>query len=124
MKSDLDTLSPVDLLEPAVPLPSPLRWTSQVVAVAALTLALLNADAIRDWAYGLPTGEGSNRIVAGAEAWHERAGALGLNQPGERMRSWWRAIKDRRFGAQSSSEASASASPSRSALEKASSVAG
>src|SRR5262245_30999318 len=101
MQSDLDTHSPVDLREPVEPLPQPLRWTSEVIAMASLTLMLLNADAILGWAYALPAGDGSARIVAGAEAWHERAGALGLNRPGEEMRGWWQAIKDRRFEVQS-----------------------
>jgi hypothetical protein len=50
------SLSPVDLPEPLAPPPHQLRWTSLVIIVAALLLALLNAHAIRGWANQLPPG--------------------------------------------------------------------
>jgi hypothetical protein len=100
------SLSPVDLPEPVAALPHPLRWTSSVIALAALCLALLNADAIRGWAYQLPPSAVSARIVTVAEDWHDRLDRVGLNQMREAMHIWWQSARDRRFGGQASPGAS------------------
>jgi hypothetical protein len=105
------SLSPVDLPEPPEPLPRPLRWTSLVIALAALILAVLNAHAIRGWSYQLPPGAVSARIVVAAEGWHDRLDRIGLNRPSEAMRGWWRSARDRRFEGQASPGASASRNP-------------
>ena len=91
------TLSPVDLPEPPEPLPHGLRWTSLVIAVATLVLALTNAHAIRGWAYQLPPNEWTAPVVTGAEAWYDTMDVVGLNAPVESMRSWWQSAKDVRF---------------------------
>ena len=96
------SLSPVDLPEPLIPPPHPLRWTTTVIAVAALVLALLNAHAIRGWAWQLPPGPWSERAVIVAEGWYEAIGRLGLNRPVEAMHGEWQALKDRRFEDQGS----------------------
>jgi hypothetical protein len=97
------SLSPVDLPEPLASPPDALRWTSLVIALAALSLALLNADALRGWSYRLPPGAASARIVAAAESWHDRLDRIGLNRPSEAMRGWWQSARDRRFDGQNSS---------------------
>ena len=114
------SLSPVDLPEPTAALPQPLRWTSLVIALAALSLAMLNAHAIRGWSYQLPPGAVSARIVVVAEGWHDRLDGIGLNRPSETLRGWWRSARDRRFEGQDSPDASAS----RNARANASSEAG
>ena len=114
------SLSPVDLPEPPAPLPHPLRWTSLVIALAALVLSLLNAHALRGWSYQLPPGAASARIVVAAEGWHDGLDRIGLNRPSETMRGWWRSVRERRFEGQASSDASAS----RNARANASSDAG
>ena len=91
------TLSPVDLPEPAEPLPLPLRWTSVAIAVATLFLALFNAHALRSWSYQLPPNDVSARVVTFAEAWFEIADRAGLNRPFEAMHAWWQSAKDARF---------------------------
>ena len=91
------TLSPVDLPEPATPLPHALRWTSLVIAVATLVLFLLNAHTLRSWSYQLPPNEHSARVVTIAETWYDIADGLGLNRPAEAMHGWWQAAKDARF---------------------------
>jgi len=93
------TLSPVDLPEPAVPLPHGLRWTSTAIAVATLVLGLLNAHTLRSWSYQLPPNDYSARVVRVAEAWYDLADEAGLNRPVEAMHGWWQAAKDARFGA-------------------------
>ena len=89
--------SPVDLPEPLVP-SHPLRWTTTVIAVAALALALLNAPAIRGWAWQLPPGPWSERAVIAAEGWYDAVGRLGLNRPVEGMHRQWQTLRDARFG--------------------------
>jgi hypothetical protein len=105
-----ETLSPVDLPEPAAPLRHPLRWTSTTIATASLFLALFNAPAIRFWSYQLPPNAYSAPIVAGAEVWYDSAGRLGLNRPVETVHGWWRSLRERRFERQPSPAASASRS--------------
>ncbi|HEX5183855.1 MAG TPA: hypothetical protein VFW19_11980 [Allosphingosinicella sp.] len=94
-----DTLSPVDLPEPAVPLPHPLRWTTTVIAVATLFLALFNAPALRSWSYQLAPNDETARVVTVAETWYDLVGKAGLNVPVETMHAWWQSARDARFGA-------------------------
>jgi hypothetical protein len=89
--------SPVDLPEPLFPDPHALRWTSMVIVTAALLLALLNAPAIRGWAYELPESASSERAVAVAERWYGAVGRLGLNAPVETMHGRWQDVKEARF---------------------------
>lgn len=91
------TLSPVDLPEPAEPLPHPLAWTATVILVASLVLALLNAGAIRGWAYELKPTAFNQRIVAAAEGWYDLTATIGLNHPVEAMRGWWQKAQKARF---------------------------
>lgn len=105
------SISPVDLPDPTMPLPHPLRWTSRAIATATVTLALLNAHAIRGWAYELAPSDASMRVTAAAEVWYDALDRVGLNAPVTTMRGWWRVLKARRFDGQ----ASTGTSPSRSA---------
>ena len=88
--------SPVDLPEPLIPA-HPLRWTTTVIVVAALVLGLLNAPAIRGWAWQLPPGPWSERAVTAAEGWYDMVGRLGLNGPVETMHREWQGLRDARF---------------------------
>lgn len=94
-----ETLSPVDLPEPAAPLPHPLRWTTTTIAVATLFLALFNAHAIRGWSYQLTPNETSARVVTAAEAWYAITERAGLNRPVEAVHSWWQSGREARFAA-------------------------
>jgi hypothetical protein len=87
------SLSPVDLPEPAAPLPRPLAWLVTVIATASLFLSLFNAGAIRGWAYELKPTPLNQRIVTAAERWYDLTAAIGLNRPGEALRSWWLAAR-------------------------------
>jgi hypothetical protein len=92
-----DSLSPVDLPEPATPLPHGLRWTSIVVSTASLVLLLLNAHAIRDWSYQLPPNAATAPVVTAAETWYDIADGATLNRPVETMHVWWQTARDARF---------------------------
>ena len=87
------SLSPVDLPEPAAPLPRPLGWLVTVIASAALFLALFNAGAIRGWAYELKPTPLNQQVVTAAEGWYDLTAALGLHRPAETLRGWWQALQ-------------------------------
>ena len=95
-----DTLSPVDLPPSDPPLPDPLRWTTIVIAVATLFLALFNAHALRGWAYALDSNALTERVVEGAERWYDATASIGLNRPVETMRAEWGRVKEARFTAE------------------------
>ena len=94
------TESPVDLPDPAEPLPAPLRWTSEVIVAATLVLALFNAAAIRSWSYQLDTNAFTARVVTAAEAWYDVADSVGLNRPVAATHAGWQSVKDLRFGSE------------------------
>jgi hypothetical protein len=91
------SLSPIDLPEPAEPLPRPIGWTVTVIAVAGLVLALFNAAAIRGWAYELKPTAINQRIVTAAEGWYDATAAFALHRPVEIMRGWWQSAQAARF---------------------------
>jgi hypothetical protein len=105
------SLSPVDLPEPQIPPPHPLRWATTVIVVAALVLTLSNAHAIRGWTYQLPPSPGSARAIVLAEGWYDAVGRLGLNWPVETLHDGWQSLKARRFQGEDQAEASASLNP-------------
>jgi hypothetical protein len=94
------TLSPVDLPEPAEPLPDPLRWMVTVIAVAGLFLALFNAGSIRSWAYELKPTPVNERVVIAAESWFDMVNGVGLEAPVSTMRGWWKQVQSARFPGQ------------------------
>jgi hypothetical protein len=88
-------LSPVDF-----PFEAPmagLRWTSEIVATAALMLLLFNAGAVRGWASELPPGPLTEPAIAAADGWTAATEAVGLDRPVETMRGWWREAQAARF---------------------------
>ena len=92
--------SPVDLKEPAEPLPRPLAWTFTVIATAGLFLALFNAEAIRGWAYELKPSPTTERVVDASEAWFAVPATVGLDKPVAIMRGWWKDLQAARFPGQ------------------------
>jgi multisubunit Na+/H+ antiporter MnhC subunit len=94
------SLSPVDLPPSDQPLPDPLRWTTIVIAVATLFLALFNAHSMRSWAYELDTSPATERVVLASESWYALTARLGLNRPVESMHGGWRRVKEARFAGQ------------------------
>ena len=95
------TSSPVDLPEPAVPLPHDgLKWTTTVMAVATLFLLVLNAGSLRGWAYELVPDETAARIVTVSETWYDLTARVGLNRPVDALHHWWRGNMNLRFPGQ------------------------
>lgn len=92
------TSSPVDLPEPAVPLPHDgLKWTSTVIAVAAAFLLVFNAGTLRGWAYELVPDDTAARIVTVSETWYDLTAKIGLNRPVAALHHWWRGNMNLRF---------------------------
>ncbi|HYD11871.1 MAG TPA: hypothetical protein VEC11_03390 [Allosphingosinicella sp.] len=95
------TSSPVDLPEPAVPLPHDgLKWTTTVMVVATLFLLVFNAHALRGWAYELVPDDTSAKIVVVSERWYDLTARAGLNRPVEALHGWWRGNMNLRFPGQ------------------------
>ena len=69
-----------------------LRWTIAILALTALALAVLNAEAIVNWTQELPAGPRTARALTAADAWNARTTELGLDAPQEGLhRAWKRA---------------------------------
>ncbi len=95
------TSSPVDLPEPAVPLPHDgLKWTTTVIVVACAFLLLFNAHALRGWAYERTPNDTSAKFVAASETWYDLTARIGLNKPVEVLHHWWRGNMNLRFPGQ------------------------
>lgn len=90
-----ELVSPVDL--PPGEDSHPLRWTATVIAVATLLLGLFNAEALRNWAHGLPVTPLDARIVAATEGWYGFTDSLGLTRPGQMIRAAYDEVKAARF---------------------------
>ena len=95
------TSSPVDLPEPAVPLPHDgLKWTTTVIAVATIFLLVFNAHALRGWAYELSPTDTTARVVSASESWYDLTTRAYLNRPVEALHHWWRGNMNLRFPGQ------------------------
>ncbi|HTU11008.1 MAG TPA: hypothetical protein VMG08_08940 [Allosphingosinicella sp.] len=95
------TSSPVDLPEPAIPLPHDgLKWTTTVMAVTALFLLVFNATALRGWAYELTPTDTSAKVVSASEGWYDLTAGIGLNKPVDALHHWWRGNMNLRFPGQ------------------------
>ena len=94
------TLSPVDLAGDLPGVGRPLRWASEIVATASLTLLLLNAGTVAGWANELAPGPVTEPAIVAAERWHELTRGVGLDRPVEAMRARWREAQAARFAGQ------------------------
>ncbi|MEA3013556.1 MAG: hypothetical protein QOD42_2101 [Sphingomonadales bacterium] len=95
------TLSPVDLPEPAEPLPHDgLRWTSTIIVLATLILLVFNAHTLRGWAYELHPTDANAKIVSASEGWYDATASIGLNRPVEALHKAWREVMNLRFAGQ------------------------
>lgn len=92
------TSSPVDLPEPAVPLPHDgLRWATIVILVASAFLFVFNARAVRGWAYERTPNDTTAKVVAASETWYDLTAKIGLDRPVNALHHWWRGNMNLRF---------------------------
>ena len=95
------TSSPVDLPEPAVPLPHDgLKWTTTVMAVACAVLLAFNAGSLRAWAYELSPTDTTAKVVGASETWYAWTSRAYVNRPVEGLHHWWRGMMNLRFPGQ------------------------
>ena len=95
------TSSPVDLPEPAAPLPHDgLKWTTTVMVVASAFLLVFNAGSLRGWSYELTPNDTNAKVVAASETWYGLTASIGLNRPVEALHHWWRGNMNLRFPGQ------------------------
>lgn len=95
------TSSPVDLPEPAVPLPHDgLRWATTVIAIASVFLLVFNAGSLRGWAYELTPTDTNAKVVSATETWYGLTASVGLNRPVDALHHWWRGNMNLRFPGQ------------------------
>ena len=57
------------------------RWTTRIIVIATLMLAVLNAASIQTWATTLPPDWGSQTVDDLAVVWTQRLAQLGLDRP-------------------------------------------
>lgn len=99
------TSSPVDLPEPAVPLPHDgLKWTTTVILVASAFLLVFNAHSLRGWAYELTPNDTNAKVVSASETWYGITAGIGLNRPYETLHAWWRGNMNLRFPGQAEAQ--------------------
>ena len=69
--------------------PSGLGWAASAIAVAALTLAVGNAESARSWAEGLKPGPVSQPVRETAERWAGFTKATRLSLVRDEVRGLW-----------------------------------
>jgi len=57
------------------------RWTTRIIIVATVMLAVFNSPSIQTWATTLPPDWGSQTVDALADVWTQRLSELGLDKP-------------------------------------------
>jgi hypothetical protein len=74
-----------------------LRWTTEVLALTALALAVLNPEAIVNWTEDLPAAPSTAKAMAAADAWHNQSAALGLDSPRKVFHHAWKRAQTARW---------------------------
>lgn len=74
-----------------------LRWTSGVLALTTVALALLNAGAIAGWAEELRPSPTTAKVMAAADAWKGVTARLGLDTPHARLHHSWKRAEAMRW---------------------------
>lgn len=89
---------PADL--PGGPAGDALGWTTATILLAALLLALFNAQSFRSWAEDLPPGPNTPALVRVASGWETAMATAGLGEPQTRMRRGWNRAQQTRWPGQ------------------------
>jgi hypothetical protein len=90
---------PVDLPGPAGEMHA-LRWTSIVVGMATVSLALTNAASIYGWGTDLTPGSRVAQLVERADRWRVVTDNVGLGSPRATMHRMWRKIEEAQWPGQ------------------------
>jgi hypothetical protein len=100
-----DLKSPVDLPGSQLIGGHPLRWTTGVIAIAALFLFLTNAKTIHDWADELEPGPWTEKLVEASGQWQDITDRLGLGATRAGAHELWKAGQRARFGHEKADDA-------------------
>ncbi len=90
--------TPVSVPADPVDTHAPWRWTTIVLAVASVLLALTNAPAIVEWLDERPPSVATERLRPAIEGWRALTRSAGLEAPRDTLRGWWKAAQAARFG--------------------------
>jgi hypothetical protein len=80
-----------------------LRWTIGVLVPTALALAMLNAEAIVNWAQELPANPRTAQAMTAADDWNARTAELGLDGPRKALHRAWKRAQAARWSERSRS---------------------
>lgn len=80
-------------------------WTGIVISTASLLLALLNAEAVADWADSLAPTIWTAPIVSTADSWRDLAAEIGLSVPRDFLHRYWKKLEALHFSNQEGAEA-------------------
>ncbi|MFT8736783.1 MAG: hypothetical protein ABF760_04900 [Zymomonas mobilis] len=80
-------------------------WTGMVISTASLLLALLNAEAVADWADALAPTAWTAPIVATADSWRDMTVKTGLSAPRDFLHRYWKKLEALHFSNQEGEEA-------------------
>jgi hypothetical protein len=69
------------------------RWTSRIIIIATLMLAVFNAASIQTWATTLSPNWGTQTVSALADVWSSRLGDAGLDRPRAAVHNSYEAAK-------------------------------
>ena len=88
---------PVDLPDGPLGQDSALRWTSVVIGVAALSLALTNATSIYSWGADLTPGPRVAHLVDRFDRWRLTTDRAGLGSPRATLHRLWKRLEGARW---------------------------
>ncbi|SFP60519.1 hypothetical protein [Sphingomonas rubra] len=76
----------------------PLGWTTGVILVATLFLAIFNAGSATEWLDEQTPTATIERLRAPVEGWSRATAALHADAARTHLRRWWQALRAARFG--------------------------
>ena len=73
------------------------RWTSRIIAFAALFLLVFNAASLQNWSRQQPPGWGTETVRRLSDVWAEQIAQTGADRPRQIVHDAWRDWQDMRF---------------------------
>ena len=96
--SDSPIPEPAESEHPVIEQRHALRWTSTVLATAALFLLVFNATALANWSAALNPTDLTVQVASVAAAWEADTAKFGLNQPRAIVHNAWANARAMTFG--------------------------
>lgn len=86
--------------DPAIDTRHPWRWTTTIIFVATIVLAVGNADALTAWLDERPPTPVVDRLRPPIDGWQRAMAQRGLDRPHASLHHWWEAARALRFGSE------------------------